>query len=196
MPTPSYCRPTSSSSQAGQYAKTAALVSVEVGAREANIRAARTRAVLARHRATYDSRRDALNLTSRAHSGRWADVRSGDFGLLPCALPMQRRHLEPDPVERALEQLQRKPDGWLVYEQYEPKYIRDKYAELVRARDEAAAAAQREIEEAEAAAAAEEAARKEADERYVAETLAALNSANKALRADVESRMDAMGKLV
>ena len=165
--------------------KTAALVSVEVGARNAGIRTARTRAVLARHKAAYDSRRHALNLTSRAHQGRWADVRSGDFGLVPCALPIQRRHLEPDPVERALEALQRRPAGWLTYDEYEPKYIRERIADAERRRDEAAAAAQREIVEAEAAAERESEAAKAVEERDRDVHVAALDADLKVLRAQV-----------
>ena len=194
-----YLRATAASELRGpQVSKSPEVMGLEVQIRETNLRTHRLRAQTAQHRTRYDMRQNALHLGSaRAHQGRWADVRSGDFGLLPSALPLQeRRRLRADPVERALEALQRRPEGWLVYDEYMPKYIRDRIADAERARDDRIAVTRRKAEEEAAAQAATEAAAAAAAEREVIEHMAALDAELSTLRGEVEAKLDRHGALV
>ena len=222
---PSSRRPTISSERLTGWGKTPALVTMEMGARDALVRASRTRSTTARLRATHDCRRSVLHSSWRASGDRSTDARTaGDFGvcapalqlvsyppcasltnlpalshacdqLLPCALPLHRRGRTPDPVERAARALQCAPAGWLVLECRVSPYER-------WARDEARRRSEAEAAEQAAATAAVQAAAevaaeatRVASEREHLDATRAMTEDIERLRVEIMANADKKGML-
>lgn len=196
MSPPGYLRPTAASDQhIPRDAKTPEVIAMEIGARKAHLRAAKMIATTASARNKRDGRTSILHCgTARVSGDYFSDSRSAhDFGIVPCALPLQKRGFGRDPVERAKAALQRKPDGWLEYSYYTPKRVLEFYAERRRKFEEAEAAeeAALQAEVNEAAALAQY--HQELEELELKTRMEALDAHNASLRGEIEAGAATMG---